>query len=662
MPTDENDLDYENDDEPLENDPEEVPMLKKPPRSKTITMPKVQNMDNYIIRHYKTYILQNLNECLVNGRISELIGLPVKSERILPEECCFRHFNYWRINRTDFWVDIELRMELKVQTDAGVDTDFYWFNVELWFSYSDGDEECTFETIINLSDKEEPENCWKLDKYLVPVLRRDEVDKYSEAMWNYYLPEAAKDGKQRSASVLAEKMGLSIVKVPLYRKKHIRGMIFFHKGQVTSQPPREPGEHEDPPPHEVTVKENTILLNTEADSPFEFSLDIYHECIHFEWHYLFYRLQDMHNNDINQLRTVRKTTMKDRDFSNPVEFMEHQARYGSYGLMMPITFMKEKISSLYEEAFSSKRNTGNFDHDGRRYDFIARNIASTYHLSKAQVRARMLQLGYTAARGALNYVDGRYITPFAFSELENARGNETYVIDRKHIALLYKTDKTFQQIMQSGHFAYVDGHVVYCDSGNIRQSSNGAYLSAWANAHIDRVSLRFSKTYIGDHKYKYTFGQMNSEEALKNTFKFLDVNGSMTVKEAEEAKNRLMEEMPMSFHGALAYIMKGRMTVEELEKRIPLSRRQILRLRTEDRKKYELDQVIAICIGLNLPPWLSEILLDKAGLSVKRYGTYGYYGTILDCFYMDTIKEVQSFLKDNGYEPLKLNFDPEDSY
>ena len=100
-------------------------------------------------------------------------------------------------------------------------------------------------------------------------------------------------------------------------------------------------------------------------------------------------------------------------------------------------------------------------------------------------------------------------------------------------------------------------------------------------------------------------------------------------------------------------------SVDELEKRIPLSRRQILRLRTEDRKAYELDQVIAICIGLNLPPWLSDILLDKAGLVVKRYGAYGYYGTILDCFYMDTIKDVQQFLNENGYPPLKLNFDAE---
>ena len=160
-----------------------------------------------------------------------------------------------------------------------------------------------------------------------------------------------------------------------------------------------------------------------------------------------------------------------------------------------------------------------------------------------------------------------------------------------------------------------------------------------------------------DHKHTYTFGQMNNDEALKNSFKFLDISGSMTLKEAERAKNQLMEEMPLSFHGALAYIMKGRTTVDELVKRIPISRRTLLRLRTEERKSYKLDQIIAICIGLHLPPWLSEILLDKAGLSVKRYGAYGYYGTILDCFYMDTIQDVQKYLSENGYEPLGLFFE-----
>jgi hypothetical protein len=44
---------------------------------------------------------------------------------------------------------------------------------------------------------------------------------------------------------------------------------------------------------------------------------------------------------------------------------------------------------------------------------------------------------------------------------------------------------------------------------------------------------------------------------------------------------------------------------------------------------------------------------------VKRFGPYAYYGIILDCFYMDTIKDVQEFIQENNYDPLDLNFDAE---
>ena len=628
-----------------------------PKNSRTIWIPKVQNMDNYLLKHYKGYILQELNQLLANGDLNAIAGNPVKSERILPGECCFRRFNYWRINRTDFYVCIDLRLEVQIQISSGTDTDFLQTYVELWFSFSKDDEECVFSNIGKIEEKPDYDGCWKLDKYLVPVLRRDEIDKYAEEIWDRYAADAAQDPVLRDPRMLAHRMGLATRKLRLHKQPHIKSVIFFHDGQAEVKPERLSGERSEPSPIKEDVAAMTIVLNDHADSLYDYDLDIYHECIHYEWHYLFYRLQDMHNNDVSQLKMVRKTALRDQDVSNPVSFMEHQARCGSYGLMMPASFMRETISNLYAEAYGNKRKDGTFDHDGRRYDYIARKIANDYMLSKARVRARMIQLGYNAARGALNYVDGRYITPFAFSESEKATNGETYVIDRKTVALLYKKDKVFQELMQSGRFAYVDGHVVYTDCGNVIQTCNGSRLSAWANAHIDRVSLRFSKVYTGNHQYTYTFGQMNSEEALKNSFKFLDVSGSMTIREAERMKNQLMADMPVSFHGALSYIMKGRVTVDELINRIPISRSTLLRLRTEERKRYNLDQIIAICIGLHLPPWLSEILLDKAGLSVKRYGPYGYYGTILDCFYMDSINDVQQFITENGFDPLDLNFD-----
>ena len=46
------------------------------------------------------------------------------------------------------------------------------------------------------------------------------------------------------------------------------------------------------------------------------------------------------------------------------------------------------------------------------------------------------------------------------------------MIDRKSVSLLYKKDKEFKRIMQSGKFAYVDGHVVYCESDNVIEGNS----------------------------------------------------------------------------------------------------------------------------------------------------------------------------------------------
>ena len=646
-------------------DPEIEPDLQEPDTSniqcskgkKSVLVPKVQSMDSYFILHYKDYVIRELNEKLVNGELSDIAGMTICSERILPGECCFRHFSYWWINRCDFHILIDLRLQLQVDTPSGPDTDFISFYILLWFSFGHDDAECVLNEIGLLENAPDFEGYIRLDKYLVPVLRRDEVDRYTEEIWEHYDAEAVKDGKLRNPHVLASKMHLSVKPLNLYKSGNVRSTLFLCNSTVMVQPEREPGEQEAPPPQPVEVPARTIVLNTRTGNGGNRDLDIYHECIHNEWHYLFYRLQEMHSNDARQLTMVRRNTLGDDKYSNPIEFIEWQARYGSFGLMMPETFMRKIITDMYMKAKDLKRKDGTYDHDGWRYDRIGRYIANNYFLTKAYVRARMLQLGYAVAKGALNYVDGHYITPFAFSDHGNAHGGETYVIDRRTVSQLYREDAEFQKIMQTGLFSYIDGHIVYCESGNAIFSEGGTRLSGWANAHIDQVSLRFTRKYTRNHSYTYTFGSFNSEEAVKNTFRFLDLNGKMTIRDAEAAKTKLVEDMPMTFHGALAYIMKHRVTVDELVRRIPISRRTLLRLRTEERKSYSIDQIIAICVGLHLPPWLSDVLLERAHLSVKRFGPYGYYGTILDCFYMDSIEDVQEFLKNNGFEPLNLNFD-----
>lgn len=89
---------------------------EKPRKPKTVLVPKVQNMDDYLMKHYKDYIIQELNKRLVDGELAEIVGVPVKSEHIIPGECCFRRFSYWRLNQCDFLIDIDLRVELRVSS------------------------------------------------------------------------------------------------------------------------------------------------------------------------------------------------------------------------------------------------------------------------------------------------------------------------------------------------------------------------------------------------------------------------------------------------------------------------------------------------------------------------------------------------------------------
>ena len=56
---------------------------------------------------------------------------------------------------------------------------------------------------------------------------------------------------------------------------------------------------------------------------------------------------------------------------------------------------------------------------------------------------------------------------------------------------------------------------------------------------------------------------------------------------------------------------------EELAEKSRLSDRTIRRLRTQDDYNIPLKTVVAICIGMHLPPLVSRHLIDSAGLSFK---------------------------------------------
>ena len=131
----------------------------------------------------------------------------------------------------------------------------------------------------------------------------------------------------------------------------------------------------------------------------------------------------------------------------------------------------------------------------------------------------------------------------------------------------------------------------------------------------------------------------------------------MTMKDRMEAQKKLMDMMPSSFPAALTYLMKNRVKVEDLSELTGISVSTLSRLRNEERVTYSIEQIVLICIAMHLPPWLSETLLDRAHLDIKRYGTFGHYRVLLDCYFMDDVTTVQEMLVSNGLPPLSAKGD-----
>lgn len=623
---------------------------------KTWLVPVVEDMDSCIRERFFPRILQEMNDRLVRGDLSQLLGQPVVSGRIRPRDLEITDLAYWRLNRTDFLADLDLSVSLTADQGGRDVPGRFGLCLSLWFCTEEG---FSFEVQELHRKEDKPERSfWKLDRYLVPVIRDDEIETGADRLWETCLPDL-KDPKERKARLLAESLGLKVVKARLHARNRTRASLFFQAGTVTVQEEKKAGDDLFPSPVPLQVSAGTILLNDAAHTESE-DLDILHECIHYDWHLLFYRLQRLASTDPVEIRYRPVQNSLGRPPCDPLRWTEHQARHGSLALLLPRDLMNSKAWRLYQRASAFPSVNGYQNHPGFRWDRVIRRIRDEYGVPRTTIRRRLVQLGHPSALGAVNFVEGQYITPFAFTAEHSSSGRDTLVIGRRDMADLYHRSNDFRELMGNGDFVYADGHICLNDPQFLRTTPEGARLTPWANAHVDACCLRFEKIYLRDDRDPVlVFGRMNSdEEYIRQYNRYLDRQMTLTAKERMARRNQLMEKLPAAFPDALRCLMQdqgsGRVTVEELAARAQLSVRTVERYRSAKNTAYSPDVVVALCIALHLPPWLSRVMLEKAGILVRSYGPRGYYGEILDCCFMDTIPEVQQFLRSSGYPELKL--------
>ena len=489
---------------------------------------------------------------------------------------------------------------------------------------------------------EEPPDGRLLSEYLVPFLSHDDVEEEAESILFRYCPEALHDPKLLNPWNLTHSLGLHVSRLPLANQDRVESILFFCDGEVLTQ------ENDHAQTRIVAVPADTIVLNQRyPKSNFEKNA-IFHECFHYVEHEMFFRLQAMYSNDPCRIPQWKPKGDQQRE-DDPIGWLEWQARYGSLCLQMPRSMIRPRA----KQALDQMRDE--CVHNGVKMQSIGRMLAREFCVPNYRARNRLIQVGYPAAKGALNYIGNGYIRPFAFA-YGSCLGRQTFVIGLRDAIRESVRNPTFRELLDSGRYVYVDGHFCMDDPKYVRHDRSSLSMTLWANAHADQCCLRFVITYTQDRHSTYVFGRLNSDEEYNARSLTLSLKeNSVPVMKRAKAISEILMNLPNSFQGTLkAHMIRCDVSIEKLAELAMLSDSTVKRLRQSERHSYDLDQVLAICLALHLPPDLSFDLIAKAGIRLRNTAEHLVYRTILRTMYMESLETIQATLKECGCQTLHL--------
>ena len=142
-------------------------------------------------------------------------------------------------------------------------------------------------------------------------------------------------------------------------------------------------------------------------------------------------------------------------------------------------------------------------------------------------------------------------------------------------------------------------------------------------------------------------------DAIGNYYHIIDPEGTLPEIERAKKEAEVLNDMPNSFPKALCYVMRlSGFTKEALAYESKVSESTIGRYRTGKVKHYSEKNVVALCVAMHLPPWLSFKLIGKAGFSLAATREQQAYLMVLSCMYMRSVDEVNDYLRESGSDLL----------
>ena len=508
-----------------------------------------------------------------------------------------------------------------------------------------------------------------LDQFLVPYIYSASLEENADDFTDFYCNGAEYDGYKLPIKHIFQEFDIKCYLADL--PDNCFGRMYFRKATAIIY--EEDADTSEPFPVKKEIEPGTMLISCSkyflGDDGTQ-RLTIAHEIIHWYLHKKYFQLLALLDDQADMMSCEVEPSRFEESMSMAQKahwYAEWQANALAIRITMPIALLRKAFGEI--GATEDKEQS-----PGDIVENALRRIAEMFDVPIFAAKQRARQVGIEAADGAFVYVDGRWYEPFVFLN-GNLGPKQTYVISRASYEKIYRNNSDFAQLINSGKYIYL-GYVVCINDPKyvaVDFSSGRAELKLtdYAREYANECCLKFdfrSTSYLREMQDKYEFygesylsKEVKSENYVEHQynkdFNFDCLQNAEDLKkqiaviiEAQDAQDKVMLEMQQkrltAFADTLIYHMdRKHITVDELVERSGLSDTTIKNYRA-GKKTPPIENVMAVCIGLNLPKAYSLHLLgtcsyglgesprDRAYKFCLDYGdgTLMQWNMILDAF------------------------------
>lgn len=515
-----------------------------------------------------------------------------------------------------------------------------WFTVHLKANLRNGMELLKAETRTEEYAPGTFDKTTALDEYVVPYVYTADLEDIADDFTSFYCCDAIYDMYQFPSSHVLQAMEISAYEADLPEKT--MGRMYFREDTATiyqkfhSHFPEAKIENHVIRPGTMLISKNNYFMQKTGS----FNLTVAHEVIHWYYHQKFFRILSLLDDDAHMMPCDADPQKYDENMTGLQKarwFVEWQANALGMRIAMPQALFVKAMHEAYAAASETPRKGC---YKAEVLEDTIHRVAMLFGVSGFAAKQRSIQLGLDTAAGTFIYIDGQYHSPFAFEE-GILQPKQSFVINRAGLDDVCKKNHHIAELLDSGAFIYL-GYVVCINNeqyvqpvtdNSDRWTGHKFELTEYAREHVDECCLIFDwesisgtsdiggfygQCYLSkdisaenriEHSYNPKFENNQSIEAIAEQVK--------KYKEAFAAEDKILKDVPEEFSEVLYFHMKRKkITVETLSFRSGLSTTTIKKYRA-NKSTPDIDNLMALFIGLNLPEKYCDQMMDTLGISLK---------------------------------------------